>query len=327
MKRLIRSAVVLMAVAATAVAMPVAAEGLGSFKPRPAEIAPLAATSLLLDIKPAGTTLVAVGDRGTIMRSEDGVAWTQVAVPLNVALTAVAFADDKQGWAVGHDGSVLHTTDTGKTWNVQRFEPEQNQALLGIVALSPQNAVIVGAFGVLMATTDGGKTWPDVDAPVILEEGLHLNAITRLKTRELFAVGETGLLGISPDGVTWERLTLPYDGSLFGVLPVGEKGAVVFGLRGNVLRSDDVRGGQWTAVDIGTVLSMFGGTVLADGGIVLVGGDGAIVHIAADGKVSRAQIEMPITSLGGGSLAAVMAWKDGLMIVGEAGVNKAVVPR
>jgi photosystem II stability/assembly factor-like uncharacterized protein len=327
MKRLIRSAATLLAVVAAAATLPATAEGLGNFEPRPAEIAPLAATSLLLDVKYAGQTLVAVGDRGTILRSDDGVTWTQVAVPLHVTLTAVAFADDKQGWAVGHDGAILHTTDAGKTWNVQRFEPELNQALLGIVAVSADRAVVVGAFGVLMSTSDGGKTWADVDAPAILEEGLHLNSIARLGTGELFAVGEIGLLGISTDGVSWERLTLPYEGSLFGVLAIGDKGAVVFGLRGNVLRTDDVRGGQWTAVDIGTVLSMFGGTVLADGGIVLVGGDGAIIHIAADGKVSQSQIEMPITSLGGGSLAAVTAWKDGLMIVGEAGVNKAVIPR
>lgn len=312
-----------------AAALPAAAQdgSLGSFKPRPAEIAKLAATSLLLDVKLAGSTLVAVGDRGAILRSDDGASWTQVAVPLNVTLNALAFADASHGWAIGHDGAILYTADAGKTWTQQRFEPEKNQALLGIAAVSPERAVVVGAFGVLMSTSDGGKTWADVDAPVILEEGLHLNAITKLKSGELFAVGETGLLGISADGTTWERLTLPYEGSLFGVLPVGEKGAIVFGLRGNVLRTDDVRGGQWTVVDIGTVLSMFNGTVLSDGSVVLVGGDGAIVHIANDGKVSRAQIEMPVTSLGGGSLAAAVAWKDGLMIVGEAGANKAVIPR
>lgn len=325
MKRGIATALGLALVAAGSIA--VAQDGsLGSFKPRPAEVAKLASSSLLLDVKLAGSTLVAVGDRGTILRSEDGASWTQVAVPLNVTLNALTFADASQGWAIGHDGAILHTTDAGKTWSVQRFEPALNQALLGIVALDAQRAVVVGGFGVLLSTSDGGKTWADVDAPAILEEGLHLNAIARLGSGELFAVGETGLLGISADGLSWERLTLPYDGSLFGVLPAGAKGAVVFGMRGNVLRSDDVRSGQWTAVDIGTVLSMYGGAVLADGSVVLVGGDGAIVHVANDGKVSRSVIEMPITSLGGGSLASVIAWKDGLMIVGEAGANKAVVP-
>lgn len=329
MIRLTSAATALTALLLAAAAAPAIAQdgSLGSFKPRPAEIAKLATTSLLLDVKLAGSTLVAVGDRGTILRSDDGASWTQVASPLHVTLTALTFADASHGWAIGHDGAVLYTADAGKTWAVQRFEPEQNQALLGIAALSPERAVVVGAFGVLMSTSDGGKTWAAVDAPVILEEGLHLNAITRLKTGELFAVGETGLLGISADGTTWERLTLPYEGSLFGVQPVGDKGAVVFGLRGNVLRTDDVRGGQWTVVDIGTVLSMYNGTVLADGSVVLVGADGAIVHITNDGQVRRAQIEMPVTSLGGGSLAAVTTWKDGLMIVGETGANKAVIPR
>src|SRR5690606_23612359 len=69
---------------------------------------PLAVTSLLLDVTHAGKRLVAVGDRGHILFSEDaGRNWVQARVPSRQLLTAVYFVDDKHGWAVGHDAQIL----------------------------------------------------------------------------------------------------------------------------------------------------------------------------------------------------------------------------
>ncbi|MCC2656856.1 MAG: hypothetical protein K0Q76_1964 [Panacagrimonas sp.] len=284
--------------------------------PRPAEIARLSAQNLLLGVTCAGDTLVAVGDRGNILLSTDGKTWKQVPVPVNVTLTAVAFADPKNGWAVGHDATILHTVDGGNTWTLQQFKPEKGEPLLNVMAVDAQHAYGVGAYGMFVQTADGGATWTEVVAPAIRDDGLHLNSLVRLGDGSLFLVGETGLAGVSADnGTTWERLTVPYEGSLFGALPRGAKGALVFGLRGNVLISDDVRTGTWTPVDIDSVQSMFGGTVLPDGRTVLVGADGVIVYIAPDGVATGA----PPAA---GSLSGVVAVADQLQIVGETGVAR-----
>ncbi|MBK6584521.1 MAG: photosystem I reaction center subunit IV [Gammaproteobacteria bacterium] len=80
-----------------------------------------AATSMLLDIAKAGDRLVAVGERGHILYSDDkGESWVQAAVPTSVMLTRVFFASPKLGWAVGHDGNVLFSQDGGVNWEVQR---------------------------------------------------------------------------------------------------------------------------------------------------------------------------------------------------------------
>lgn len=80
-----------------------------------------AASSLLLDIARAGQRLIAVGERGHILYSEDeGGHWVQAQVPSRVMLTRVFFIDDKNGWAVGHDGNVLHSSDGGVSWELQR---------------------------------------------------------------------------------------------------------------------------------------------------------------------------------------------------------------
>src|SRR5690606_34448929 len=75
-----------------------------------------AASSLLLDVTHAGERLVAAGDRGHILYSDDGGAsWTQAKVPTRQLLTAIYFTDAQHGWAVGHDALVLASTDGGQT--------------------------------------------------------------------------------------------------------------------------------------------------------------------------------------------------------------------
>lgn len=68
----------------------------------------------------AGDRLVAVGERGVVLLSDDeGRHWRQASVPVSVTLTSLAFVDDKIGWAVGHGGVVLHSIDAGATWSKQ----------------------------------------------------------------------------------------------------------------------------------------------------------------------------------------------------------------
>lgn len=296
-------------------------------QPRPAEIAQLAAKNLLLGLTRVNGRIAAVGDRGTIVFSADGITWQQSPAPAHATLTAVAFADANTGWAVGHDAAILHTKDGGKNWTLQNFQPQDSKPVLSVLALDAQRAYAAGAYGLLLATTDGGKTWTQLDAPPILEDGLHLNSLIRLNNGELFVTGETGLAGVSKDGAKWSRLRLPYEGSLFGALPWGEKGVLVFGLRGNVLLTDDVRGNRWTAVNTGTVQSMFGGALLPGGGAVLVGGDGAILLVGADGKARSVPVVQDKKGLGAGTLSAVLPWKEQLLVVGELGVNLVQLPR
>ncbi len=58
-----------------------------------AEIRPLAAKSLLLDVVRSGARYVAVGARGDVLLSDDGRDWRQVEVPTRATLTAVSAID------------------------------------------------------------------------------------------------------------------------------------------------------------------------------------------------------------------------------------------
>jgi photosystem II stability/assembly factor-like uncharacterized protein len=86
-----------------------------------APIMPLAAQSLLLDVAVAGERLVAVGERGHILYSDDrGDNWAQARVPTTQMLTSVHFIDPRHGWAAGHDGLILVSDDAGEHWRIQR---------------------------------------------------------------------------------------------------------------------------------------------------------------------------------------------------------------
>ena len=296
------------------------APSMGSQQARAAEIMPLAQKNLLLAITRAGQQLVAAGDRGTILLSGDGKAWEQVQVPVNATLTALSFADAQSGWAVGHDAVILHTGDGGRHWHLQHFQPKESQPILGVLALSAERAYAVGAYGTFLATRDGGASWSPVEAPAVLENGPHLNALIRLNNGDLFIAGEAGLLAVQDGGKTWRRLSLPYEGSLFGALPRGERGALVYGLRGNVFVTADVRGSQWTRLDTGTLQSLFGGALLPGGEAVLVGADGAVLIVGADNKVRRGGFSTEKTETAA-SYAGVLPLKNDLLVVSEFGVG------
>lgn len=286
-------------------------------KPMPAEIMPRTPQSLLLDIENTGEHLIAVGDRGAIIASNDGKDWTQVEVPVRAALTSVAFADPQHGWAAGHDAAIVHTEDGGRSWKLQNFQPELEKPVLGLLALDAQHCIAVGAYGLLMETKDGGTTWNEVDSHGFDEDELHLNAIAKLNNGDLFIAGEQGLLAFSTDaGASWQKQASPYEGSFFGVLPHGEKGALIYGLRGNVYVSDDARSGKWTKLDTGTVASFFGGAAIPGDGEVLVGLNGAVLVVASSGgaKLLRAPAGTP--------LSGVVPYGDGFFLaVGESGVQ------
>src|SRR5215471_18758595 len=67
----------------------------------PAVMSPLAKKSLMQAVTRAGSRLVAVGQRGHVVVSDDGGAtWKQSRVPVSSDLCAVYFVDNRNGWAV-----------------------------------------------------------------------------------------------------------------------------------------------------------------------------------------------------------------------------------
>jgi len=248
----------------------------------PPKTYPLAASSLVLDVAAAGDALVAVGDRGFILRSTDGgQSWAQVSSPTAVMLTAVAMSSATNGVAAGHDATLLRTTDGGQTWTIKDQSPELEAPLMDLWFENETHGLAIGAYGLIKETNDGGDTW---DERRISEDEPHLYALVRAADGSLFAAGEAGALFRSTDvGATWAKIeSSPYDGTYFGLLSLIDGALLAFGLQGNLFRSPNL-GKTWEEIPTETTASLMGGVQRKDGSIDIVGLSGAVLT-SIDGK-------------------------------------------
>lgn len=293
-------------------------------KPRPSEIAPRAVSNPLLKVVSNGQRYVAVGSRGHILTSTDGTKWTQVASPVDVLLTSVTFADAQNAWAVGHDAVILHSGDGGQTWALQNYDPALNKPLFDVLFLDANRGFAIGAYGLFLTTTDGGAHWAQLDAPSILSDEKHLNAIAKLGDGSLMVVGEAGRIGVSSDqGATWQLVASPYQSSLFAVLAAGDHGATIAGLRGSSFWTDNVHAPKWSKLDTRSVQSLFGIAALPGNQIAMVGLNGTLLVFDSSGGVR----EVPILDKDGNRQSESLSWltvaKDGsAIVVGDAGVQR-----
>jgi photosystem II stability/assembly factor-like uncharacterized protein len=314
--------------------------------PPSAEPARLAAQSLLIALATAGPRLVAVGDRGIIVLSDDkGASWLQAAsVPTQALLTGVCFLDARHGVAVGHDEVILTTADGGRTWQRTHYGPEAQRPLLDVWCGAGNRVIAVGAYSTYLTSADGGATWRDVSftpaprptAPAPMRAaatapaadpgggeagaaggGYHLNRIVSGAGARLYIAAEAGHLYRSDDsGATWQELASPYEGSFFDVLPLSDGGVLALGLRGNLYRSEDA-GESWQRIATGTVEMLDGGASFAGAGVAIVGLSG-VVLISRDGGHTFTLVQQSDRS---GLSAALSVGDEMLAAVGEHGAQ------
>lgn len=243
----------------------------------------------LTSVAARGDIVVAAGHDGIIVHSADrGATWTRVreepfdldnmASPSNGSpILDLLFLDDRRLLAVGAYSLFLSSDDGGLSWTAQPFQAgadaEGHDNGDGADASADESFIDEddGTGGELL-------TFDEADLALGDEADPHLNAIVRLGSGRLIVVGERGTVFRSDDdGQSWQRLHLPYGGSMYGALPLGHAGVIVYGLRGRVFESRN-GGEDWAELDTGSLSNLFGGDIDRDGGIVLVGSEGAVLR-------------------------------------------------
>ena len=310
----------------------------------PAQRSALAASALLTGLARAGKRVVAVGQRGHILLSDDaGKSWQQADVPVSSDLVAASFANAESGWTVGHDGVILHSADAGRSWTRQldgrtlgdvlvayytksgdakwlaeakRFAAQgAENPFLDVWFDDARSGIVVGAFGLVLRTGDGGATWEPLMHATENPKSLHLYAVRRIGG-ELFIAGEQGLLlKLDRDGGRFAALTLPYAGTLFGLIGK-DRVVVAHGLRGNVVRSGD--GGQsWQSVPTGVGVGLTASAFDERGRMIIVSQAGHVLMSSDDGaSFALVKVERPIPAA-----AVVSAGPGALVIAGPRGVQ------
>jgi len=309
-------------------------------QPLDAILAPLASKSLLLDITEVSQSkVVVVGERGHILISTDGVQWQQAQVPVQVTLTAVYFVDENNGWAVGHDATILSSKDGGISWQVQQHLPQVEKPLLDVLFLDKNIGIAIGSYGLFYRTNDGGQHWtieyhneflyPEdqtylaelklQDEEAYLDEQSsilpHFNRVFA-DGRTLYLAGETGLIAKSNDfGAHWKKLDEIYPGSFYDINRTQEGNLLAIGLRGHIFRSLK-NGTSWQAVN-SQVTALLNNLVLSDDGrVFILGNNGVLLESRDDGATFTKHLQKD-----GKALIAGVWYKNKIIAVSDVGIK------
>ncbi|WP_434765936.1 WD40/YVTN/BNR-like repeat-containing protein [Pseudomonas triticicola] len=323
----------------------------------PAMHAPQAEHAVLLDLAQAGARLVAVGERGIVLLSDDnGITWRQAPVPVSVSLTAVQFVDAEHGWAVGHGGAVLMSADAGETWTVQldgrraaqlELDAARTQAasagdtdaaearvqtaerlvaegadkpFLALKFSDARHGLIVGAYGLAYKTEDGGTSWESLIGHIDNPAGAHLYALAA-HGAQWFIAGEQGYLARSDDGgQSFAALDSPYSGSFFATQVRDDGTLLVAGLKGNAFVSRD-NGASFVPAPVTMPVSYSDAIRTFDGQLLLVNQSGALFRTQADAQLQPygAPLGKPVASI-------VQAADGSLVLAGFSGLTRLAPP-
>jgi len=273
--------------------------------------------AVLQAITQASKRLVAAGERGLVIYSDDaGKSWTQASVPVSSTLTALRFADAQLGWAVGNMGVVLRTEDGGASWSkvldgaaaaqlalkaapagqsqddAQRLVAEGPDKPLLDLSVSPDGSLlVVGAYGLAFSSNDGGKSWASQMPRLPNPEGLSYYGLAE-RHGEALLFGEQGmLLRAANPAETFTAQASPSTGSLFGALALREGPLLLLGLRGKLWRSTEP-GDAWSAVQTPVEASLIAGTQTRDGTVLLAGAAGQLLQ-SRDGGQRFQPLQLP----------------------------------
>lgn len=166
-------------------------------------------------------------------------------------LESVHFINDNEGWAVGRQGKIVHTTNAGATWTLQNSSTTNDlnkvfmvnstcgyavgdggkfikyngtgwttisisysQDMFGVYFIDANTGWISGDWGRIMMTTDGGATWTTQ-----VNNSMYTNAfrdLHMLSATDGWAVGTSGRV-LHYNGTSWSNFTNPASGTLYSV--------------------------------------------------------------------------------------------------------------
>lgn len=291
---------------------------------RPSPLSASASRAALTAIQTLPDRQVMVGDSGHILLLGADGRVEQARVPVDLLLTAVHFVDGQMGWAVGHDGVILHSADGGDSWKKQ-FDGNQINVLLNDwaghevehlvqeAAAHPQDQALSLAlenarFAVddAKAASAGGASRPLLD--VWFRDASHG-----------WVVGSYGMLLSTVDGGhAWQyqsSLDNPDRLHLNTVLGLADGTLLVAGEGGRIYRSVD-NGEHWQApVTLGA--ASFYKLLALNNGHVLAMGFGGALFASRDAGATWQVLAIPVKAAlyGGRQLA------DGsVLLAGQGGV-------
>jgi photosystem II stability/assembly factor-like uncharacterized protein/subtilisin-like proprotein convertase family protein len=175
---------------------------------------------------------------GVILHTSNGGDTWEVQKILQDPLVSVDFINENEGWAVGNNGAIMHTVNGGVTWTTQTSP--MNGLLTSVFFIDEDNGWIVSRdnWGEICHTTNGGSTWALQAEP----SQNPLNDIFFINPDKGWAVGmDSTIMRTNDGGQTWLKCTLHVANNpyLRAVQFIDELKGWAVGTDGFILMSDD----------------------------------------------------------------------------------------
>jgi photosystem II stability/assembly factor-like uncharacterized protein len=213
----------------------------------------------------------------------------------SVPLKAVHFDGPLLGWAVGDNGTILHTADGGQTWQPQTNEtPNDFNSIYGI--RGGRTLWAVGDNGAILHTTNGGQIW---QSQTNADRHSLLSIYGSGDGRTLWAVGDKGtILHTTDGGQTWQPQTNADKNTLGSIYGSGDgKTLWAVGVNGTILHTDDA-GQTWQPQTNANKSDLFSIYANGDGRTLwAVGVNGTILHTTDGGQTWQPQTNVDKNAL------------------------------
>ncbi|MBI4548082.1 MAG: putative Ig domain-containing protein [Ignavibacteriae bacterium] len=186
-------------------------------------------------------------------------------------LEGVSFTDPNVGTVVGHQGTILRTTNGGVVWTSQTSGTTEH--LEGVSFVSSLTGTAVGEQGTILRTTNGGGTWVSQSSGTTKK----LEAVVFLDANIGTTVGDGGtILRTTNGGLTWTSQTSATPNHLHAVSFVDANIGTTVGATGRIVRTTN-GGANWDIQTSGTTRDLWGvsfsdannGTAVGEMGTIL----------------------------------------------------------
>lgn len=207
----------------------------------------------LNDVIWTGKQFVAVGDKGLMMTSNDGIKWTRAASPTKESMNRIIRAKDTY-YIVGSNGLILTSKDM-KTWKKHKTNTDLH---LTSIAWSGSTFVAVGSdmLQTVALTSDNGTNWktvainrksPDGSPALNFSDVAWGNGTFVITAKQNYHLDLPYTVFVSSDGKQWKKVGSKFDKteerdwstSLYGVhysegkfIAVGNNGSVYLSTNG-----------------------------------------------------------------------------------------------
>lgn len=241
-----------------------------------------------------------VGTHGVVAQTHDDVEWIAGSL-VSADLRSVTCVNADIGWAVGSGGTVLHTSDAGRSWTAQ--DPHLASDLYAVRFVDANHGVVAGDSGAFAVTSDGGSTWSTISD---FGNVTWRAASSSSDASMIVVVGDGGRLVVSYDaGASWSMTTIANQADLRGVgVTWAGKLVAVTDTRGDIWESQDGPSSFHTAFHSGAPLE--GLSLSGSGRALAVGQGGAVFAREVSGEWNAVSSGVTMTLHG-----VLLTGKDG----------------